>query len=76
VIGCALPALADTDSPSPPGWPESPGLTPSAPAAPLSPCTITISARTPAAPIIKKALDAAPAINDRARFRPILHLPV
>jgi hypothetical protein len=61
VIGCALPALAETDSPLSPGMP-------SAPFAPLSPWTVTISARTPPAPTITKASDAAPVINARVKI--------
>jgi hypothetical protein len=65
VTGCALPALAETDSPSPPGMP---GLPPSAPAAPSSPRTVTISARAPAALAIMKASDATPVINARVKI--------
>jgi hypothetical protein len=64
VIGCALPALAETDSPSPPGMP----LSPSAPAAPSSPWTVTISARAPAALAIMTASDATPVINVRVKI--------
>jgi hypothetical protein len=68
VIGCALPAFAETGSPSPPSMPGSPGLTPSSPAGPSSPWTVTISARTPPAPTITKASDAAPVINARIKI--------
>ena len=45
----------------------SPGLTPSAPAAPSSPWTV-ISARTPPALTITKASDATPVINARVKI--------
>jgi hypothetical protein len=61
VVGCVLPALAETDSPSPPGMPLSSGLTPSAPGEPSSPWTVTISARALGASIIVRAANAAPA---------------
>ena len=68
VIGCALPALAETDSPSPPGMPLSPENTPSAPAAPSSPWTVTISARAQAALAVITASDTAPVINARIKI--------
>jgi hypothetical protein len=66
-MGFALPALAFTDSPSPPGWPGSPELTPFAPFEPLSPSTVTTSARAPTALAIMTASDGTPAINARAK---------
>jgi hypothetical protein len=68
VIGCALPALPVTDSPSPPGKPGSLGLIPSMPAAPSPPCTVTISARAPPAPIKMRGNDATPVINARVKI--------
>src|ERR1700677_456040 len=66
-FGDTPPAIAVTDAPSPPGWPTSPGLTPSAPFAPAAPWTVTSSAYTPAALAVIRAKDSPVVCNSRIK---------